>query len=322
MINSTFLIIIGLFLGFFIKYDFLSMPYFTLISNIFLSIALVSNAQKISLDYLKKNIKKSMKIISFGFFFKTSLFALILFLLTKDLKSLILAPVLSQIDPISTFKNVKNKFISKKSQNLILFESNFDDPLSILIVFYLALPLILNIQTSIFNYFFGIILNFLIFFIVNFFIKKLKKDIFTKIIIILSIFFASIFNYFLFIALLGLFSKKVLEKELNNMMPIIYYFVFISLGLIASQYGLMIIYGLIAAFSLFFSRFFEIFLLFKSKKMNENFELIFSEEKGITSILIALSVSSQINIISLVLSSIIIINSLSFLALRFNKKLF
>lgn len=324
MINSTILILTGILFGYFSGFNPATIPYFHQVINAFLLIVLFTNTQKINLKSLKKNGNKPLILVTIGLLFKIFGLGALLYLITGNIYSFLLAGVISQIDPVNTFSNVKKKLITKNIKDLVLFESSFDDPMTILLTFYLILPLTIGINNSIINYLFNLFINVCLALIVWLVLKLTKSNIVKKVLAVFSLIIAFFYDAFFFIAIAGLLIKNVFEKELSKLSTIIYYTIFPLMGMIICFSSFDVITGiLIALILLLIVRPAEIIIFFrKNFDKNELLQLIFCEEKGITATLIALSLQSSINIAGIIIPAIILINTASNLVLRINSKSF
>jgi len=320
MINSILLVFIGAVLGIFTGFNVSETPYFYEIMDLFLVIVLFTNTERISVHFRKKHKNKPIILATLGVVFKILVLGAFLYALTGSYISFLIASIISQIDPVSTYKNIKQKYIGAKVKDLILFESAFDDPVSVLLTFYVFLPLTLGVYSSAVNYVSMIAVN-LILIAVLVLLHKLK--FMDELLVIISILAGFYFRAFLFVAVAGLIVKDIFEPQLDFLSQLIYYLVFPAIGIIASLQSLNIIAGAVIAFLMvFIVRSLEILLIFRCQfKKYDFYELILSEERGITTVLLCLAVQVYHNVIPVIVPALILINAISYAGFTAKKSL-
>ncbi len=116
------------------------MYYLTIISQILLTIGLYSACAGIDTQESLIHRKQITKILSLGVLLKALIISAILYFLGIWIYSVIFALIVTQIDPLSV-AYLWNQHLSHKAKTILHFRANFDDPMTVLLLLYLALPL-------------------------------------------------------------------------------------------------------------------------------------------------------------------------------------
>lgn len=281
-----------------------------LLSSLFLSVALFANVQGIDGEFIKKYKSRSITIVSVGLVFKAAALGLLAYLITKDLRVVLVATLMSQIDP--SFTNWAQRMFKIKGRvaQLTLVESTFDDPISTLLTIYIALPISLAGKISLDFYFFLLLLNLV--FVGLFLYAKHKTKIHNSFLPSALVVLGGIFNVFLGVALSGLFFrvKKVIFDEPINLITYASYFI---IGVFLPSAGIDLWKGLVVALLLVYVvRPFEALLFFRGFSWVEKAVIATAEQKGITTLLLLLIVQPQLNVLPIVLPAMLIVNGLFF----------
>jgi hypothetical protein len=281
-----------------------------LLSSLFLSVALFANVQGIDSSFVKKYKSRSIMVVSVGLIFKAALLGLLAYFVTKDLRVVLVATLMSQIDP--SFTNWAQRMFKIKGRvaKLTLVESTFDDPISTLLTIYIALPIALAGKISFDFYFFLLLLNFL--FVGVFLYAKHKTRIHNSFLPSALVVLGGIFNVFLGVALSGLFFrvKKVIFDEPINLITYASYFI---IGVFLPSAGVDMWKGMIVALLLVYVvRPLETLLFFRGFTCMEKAIVATAEQKGITTLLLLLIVQPQLNVLSIVLPAMLLVNALFF----------
>ena len=293
---STLALIAGLAISFFINIDTLLVhPIYNYLTYTLLAIGLYGAVYGIDIKELAGLKKQVLVVVTLGVVLKIAFIGSILYLITGSLISFLLACIVAQIDPLAIAKltqNPKNK-LSNRAESLLKAWASFDDPMTILIAFYLLLPLLVTNQSNISTYFLNLFYNLFfagIVYLFNYFVLKQK---FQFILLITSLIVGISFQYMLGIALIALFLRpKISLFHLNfyslitNLTSSAYYISVIILGILVSK-GVDLKTGIILGILAFLSQFLVTYILLGNFDKSDKIKLSLTQYNGITSIILS-----------------------------------
>ncbi|MBP9702510.1 hypothetical protein KBD69_02385 [Candidatus Woesebacteria bacterium] len=281
-----------------------------LLGSLFLSVSLFANVQGIDGKFIKEYKSRSIILVSVGLVFKAAMLGLLAYLITHDLRVVLVATLMSQIDP--SFTNWAQRMFKIKGRvaQLTLVESTFDDPVSTLLTVYIALPIALAGKVSVDFYLFLLLMNFL--FVGLFLYAKHRTKIHNSFLPSALVVLGGIFNVFLGVALSGLFfqvKKKIFDEPIN----LITHASYIMIGMFLPSAGVEVMTGIIIGLLLVYVvRPLETVLFFRGFSWVEKGVIATAEQKGITTLLLLLIVQPQLNVVGIVLPAMLTVNALFF----------
>ena len=281
------------------------------IGGLFLAVALFGNVQGIDREFLEENKLNSIISVSLVLLFKAGFLGVLSFLIFHDKNLLLVAALMSQIDP--SFTNWAQRMLGIKGRvaKLSLVESTFDDPVSTLITIYLALPFIASEGLRVDQYMIFLFFNFI--FVVVFIFERRRGKIQNEFLSTTSIVIGGLTNLFLGVALSGLIfkvKKEIFDEPIN----IITYISYFIIGLFLNYSHLNILVGVVLGLVLVFVvRPLEVLIFFHGFNLREKFILASAEQKGITTILLLLIVQPKVDLVGIVIPALVVINILFFI---------
>lgn len=287
-----------------------------------LAIGLYGSVHGIDLDELKIHKNIILTAISFGVVFKSLLVGAILFLLLKNPYSFVLGMIVAQIDPLSVAHLLegKSKQFSSGARTILRAWSSFDDPMTVLFSLYLYLPLALattngnQTEFSFSTYFVQLILNLgfsLILYLVYKFVQKDKKLISSLLIVAFLI--AVPLKLMLSLAIIGLFIRPQIPA-LPKIVHGAFLLALMILGFLFVPQMSHINIGILLGVLAYTAQIAAAFIVARKLTFVDKMFLALAQYNGITSIILALIISTTFpQTTTTVASAVITINVLYFI---------
>ena len=121
--------------------------------NFLLAIWLYTGVYWIDKKEFRENKKIILKVVTLWVILKSAFIGIIFYYLTWNILGFLLWIAIAQIDPLSVSHLIwKNKRLSKKAETIFRSWSSFDDPVTVLLLVYIALPIIWPLINSWWNF--------------------------------------------------------------------------------------------------------------------------------------------------------------------------
>ena len=121
--------------------------------NFLLAIWLYTGVYWIDRKEFRENKKIILKVVTLWVILKSAFIGIIFYYLTWNILGFLLWIAIAQIDPLSVSHLIwKNKRLSKKAETIFRSWSSFDDPVTVLLLVYIALPIIWPLINSWWNF--------------------------------------------------------------------------------------------------------------------------------------------------------------------------
>lgn len=305
------------------------MGFIELASFMLLAIGLYASVYGIDHEHLKSQVKKIATLLSVGVLFKTLIMTLGLMTLF-DVQlgyAWLFSLAIAQIDPIGTAKYIEGSSASPKVQSILRTVSSFDDPITVILT-VVGIGLVGADNSSHINgYAFSLLKNigFAAFFIPL--SRALEPKLSMRTIHLVTIFVLGLVVWqqlFLGIAIAALFVRpKHYEKNLPNVLQIAFILSILILLPLIRLDGESILIGLGLGVLGYFAQVVVGFLLTIGMSSKERRSIMFAQFNGITSVILALFLSTQLgsglyNIPALIAFAVLTVDLLYIL---FNKQL-
>ena len=287
---------IGLVISIFLEPKFLiGNTIFSYLSYTLLAIGLFGAVSGIDLAELSRIRKSVFLVVTLGVIIKIVFIGSILFFITGNIVSYLLACIVAQIDPLAIAKlteNPKSK-LSPKAKSLLNVWASFDDPMTVLLAFYILLPLVSANKVSFSIYFLNLGLNIL-FALTVYLLKKISNNPkYQMVLVILSFIISISFNLMFGIALIALFLRPDIEFFKVNFQGVVsravnasYYISVAILGIIVSG-GANLKLGIVLGVSAFLAQILVTYVLLSDFSKTDKLTLSLSQFNGITSIILS-----------------------------------
>ena len=196
-----------------------------ILQHIMLVIGLYGAVYGIDIAHIQSQKKTIIFLASIGVIAKIILIGGWLYVITGSMLSWILGAMMAQIDPLSTAKLSWREKLSSQWKALLNTRASFDDPMTVLIVFYLLVPLLFGQGFGFDTYVLSLIAN-ISFAGLIYILSSIIYRNYHIVLRIISIIIAAYFGWFLWIAIIGLylrplyFHKYVFEQIIGNMVSI------------------------------------------------------------------------------------------------------
>lgn len=283
---------------------------YTYLVTSFLAVGLYGSTCGIDLESLKVNRKTVFSAVTLGVFLKIVIIGGTLYYITGEVVSVLLAPILAQIDPLSVVALIGNNQLTKRAKTVLISWSSFDDPVTVIIAFYVSsvllefstfatgsfglsslsassfdpIPLILN-----FAYNIGFATIFYLLSKINHVRKSLPVQ---TILLLVALIMSILFNLMLGIALVGLVIRPHLLR--NEIEVFIQYGVTFSLYAATVLLGMLLINGAsiidgfqLALVTIIAQVIVALLIAFRFSK-SDKLRLAFAQQNGVTAIVLSL----------------------------------
>jgi len=294
------------------KYDdFIHSKYFQVLIDMILVIGLYGAVYGINTNAFKENFKLIFSVITIGVIFKVIFVGTILFLLTDNPLSFLLATIIAQIDPVSvaSLDNTKSK-LTKQGKTILRAWASFDDPITVVLAISISM-IILSIQTSPLSIFYTELYNLLLVFliyIIYYFIKN-KSSILLYVLLFFAFIFSIYFELFLAIAVIGLFLRPKLPF-LDLLIYLLFLIVSFVIGVFINN-GINLYEGVLYGVFTILAQVITTFILGRELIRCDKVRLSIAQQSGITAITLSLFLATKHDdIIPTIIVAIITINIL------------
>lgn len=288
---------------------------------LFLGIGVYASVCGIDLEKLKRDIPLVVQVVTLGVFLKIFIIGGILYLVTGNILSLVLAVVIAQIDPLSVSALTgKSSVLSKRARNILLVWSSFDDPVTVVVASFIGMALfsVNNIAeisgvTLVAVNFIVPLIAFLLFYLRRKGGEELDRLIAMSafdLVLLIGIFMVSIaFGLILSLALVGLFLRPQNQKILEWMVMISYT---AALFLLGTHLSIEINFftGLLVGVAAVLSQLATSFIFTRKMEKRDTLYLGFCQQNGITTVILALLFAPHMpDIVNVTAMAILFINS-------------
>jgi hypothetical protein len=277
--------------------------YFRYFLNLLLAIWLYTGVYWIDKKEFRENKRIIFKVVTLWVILKSAFIWWIFYLLTWNILGFLLWIAIAQIDPLSVSHLIwKNKRLSNKAETIFRSWSSFDDPMTVLLLVYIALPIIWPIVNSwwdfnlnYFHYFMEVWANFVFVWVMYYYFKKFKKNksmipclfLISLNFLLISFFFSIYLWLLLSVALIALFIRPDFWKNIEYVIAWAFYIsIFILWMFLVNWVNIeswILLGGLV-----FISQFLVTFLFWKEFSFQDKMYLWFGQQNWITSIILAL----------------------------------
>jgi len=276
--------------------ELLASPYFSTFTYILLGLGLYGAVYGIDLQSLKILKKQVFLVVTVGVLIKILFIGSILFFITGNIFSYLLACIVAQIDPLSIAKLTEKTTLSPKAQTMLKAWASFDDPMTVLIAFYFILPFLISSQSSFLEYLLNVGYNiaFAAFaFVLNKYLTKLTKNRFTLLLLLAFLAIGITFKLMFGLALVALILRPQItlfdlkfDDIVNKIVTSSYYISVVILGILVSS-GVYLQLGIILGILAFVSQILVTNGLLFNFSKGDKIKLSFAQYNGITSIILA-----------------------------------
>jgi len=287
---------------------------FTTLAVILLVIGLYASVYEIDNKIIKKHTKMVITAVTFGVLVKSIIIGTIFFLITKNSFSFLLGVAVAQIDPLSVSYLLKSKdgSFSATGRAILRVWASFDDPMTILLSVFFVAPLTIGtFHNNPFVYLYEFVFNTAFALIIFILDKYILNEIGKKIILVLSLVIAGVFNLTLGIALIALFLRPKLGDELSKIVTAAFFIGVLLLGITLKIDIQAIVYGIMLGILAFGAQVVATFLIAKKLKNSDKLHLAFAQYNGITSIGLAIFFAQYFHLMtSIIAVAVITINTI------------
>ncbi len=320
LLSTGLVLVLGVFLSNFLEVqDITKTSIYSIFVYTLLAIGLYGSVYNISIKEFRSNRLIVGQAITIGVLFKILFIGGFFYIFTNNPIALLLGVTVAQIDPLSVARLLNNEEtrLSKNAQSILGAWASFDDPVTVLASVYIVGIITVPTETASSAYFgigiirylstFGlnIILAAIIYILHRLFIKHKYT---TYLLLFPSFIIAIAFNLFLAIAIIGLFIRPKINRILPLLVNISLYSSILVLGLLVGE-GVAFVQGLILAFAATLAQIIAGFLVIGSLSRQDRFHLAFSQQNGITAIILALLFEQSLpGIVAIVAPAIFLIN--------------
>jgi NhaP-type Na+/H+ or K+/H+ antiporter len=323
------LAVIGLYFSILFKQnniDLTSIDY-TYFTYTLLAMGLYGGVYAINLKDLHSHKKVIISVITTGVILKSVIIGGLLYLVTGNILSFLFGIIVAQIDPISvTYLLQKNKQekLSKSGETVLRAWSSFDDPMTVLLLLYLALPMVsvflnggilsLNLESYFYELFYNLSFALALFILFQFFKEYFKRYKILEIFLLFLIFAGVVYlKLMLAIAIIALFFRPKIEKYIDKSIVLAFYLSTILLGILLIN-GISLEIGLLLALFTVLSQIISSFILVNHFSKKDKIYLAFGQQNGITSIILSILIEGFYpGTIAIIAPAIFFINSIYYL---------
>jgi len=232
--------------------------------------------------------------------------------------SFLLAVAIDQIDPLSVDTLLQDKDrMSDSAKGILRIWASFDDPVTVLFGFLVLLPLVAgtSLGFTFQKYLLGMALNIIPALVLWFIHKKTKyfqQKTFAIITLIIVLVFSFLTESFLLAAITGLILRPLPTKFFEKSTFILYHIIVFVVGMSLFSYGIDYRLGILLALVEFFIIQPVSALIFFNGTASEVFRIAYSQQNGLTTLLMGIAFQSfGINVLHILLPAIIVINILN-----------
>jgi hypothetical protein len=262
-----------------------------------LAIGLYGAVYGIDLWALQHQKKTALIVVTLGVCFKILFIWGILYSITGLQISWLLGAILGQIDPLSTAKLSGSSSLSSSGKSLLNTRASFDDPMTVLIAVYILIPLLYQAWAfTLSAYIVWLWANLLFAGLIYIATRLFSGRYIHAFLLICSFFVAVYFQGMLGIALIALFLRpnfKIFEKYLGNCVQAAFFASVFLLGIYLVRSEEWILYiSMLLGIIVYISQMFATYLFVHTASSGDKKILAFAQYNGITSIILATTLSS------------------------------
>lgn len=286
-----------------ITYQFLSpqsltdIPGYTTILFTLLGIGLYGSVYGIEQDEFKKHLSIIIQAISIGVVGKCLFIGTVVWAIFDIPEAFVLAVIVTQIDPLSVAHLVENKthVFSKAGKTILRAWSSFDDPMTVLLCFYIFLPLVMESSgQSVTQYLSQITLNILFAGIFYIAAKPFRTNHSVSLILLIIAFVVAVpMELMLGLAVTGLYLRPYIP-QMDRIIYGSFLLATFVLGSLLTISSFGIILGLVIGTTAFLSQIVAAQFLARRINQVDRMFLSLAQYNGITSIILALIVELEI----------------------------
>lgn len=290
--------------------------FFPTLAAFALTIGLYGSVSGIDLAALRTQKRLVIGLITLAVPLQILATGLVMYLMYPAGISFLLAVAIDQIDPLSVNTLLQDKQkMSERAKTLLRVWSAFDDPITVLFGFLVLLPIVTGRSegTTISGYLVGLALNLapagLLWLI------QQKTNWFTSrpvalLSLLATLTFAFLSQSYLLAALTGLLLRPIAKEKFQPITDILYNIILFIVGMATASYGVDIRLGLLLAIAEFFViQPFTTLIVFNGTA-GDLFRIAFSQQNGLTTLLIGIAFQSLgLNVLPILLPAIIAINT-------------
>ena len=284
--------------------------YYPLLLNILLGVGLYASVRGIDTTIASRDKYTLLNAVTFGVLFKVIIIGSVIYLITGEPISFLLAVIVAQIDPLSvgSLTNKNEERLSKRGRNILLAWASFDDPVTVVLAVVIAKYLIgIDISfadTPWFIQSFNLIIP-----AIAYQIHKFTNNNTIMSLLLLFIFIVSVYyGFMLAIAISALFVRPKLYIKVSHLVETAYIVSLIIFGtyLVGS---IDIAKGLALAFGAIISQVIVSLILTWKLDTNDRVYLAFAQQNGVTAVILSLLFANAIEgIVPIVAVAIVTIN--------------
>jgi hypothetical protein len=286
-------LVLGYASQFLLPFSLTTLPFYDSFLIVLLAVGLYGSVYGISLVEFKEHKLLIAKAISIGVVLKSLLSGSVFWLLFGSPESFVLGIIVAQIDPLSVAHLVesKSKLFSQSGKTILRAWSSFDDPMTVLLCFYVFVPLVLtNVSMSISEYLLQLGTNLVFagaFYLLVRILPSFRLRDYLLLIIAFSV--GVYFELMLGVAILGLFLRPSLVY-LDRVVHYAFIIATIILGTLLVFSWIAVIQGIVLGVLAFVGQYIVSQILARHlSDIDRNF-LALAQFNGITSIILALLV--------------------------------
>ncbi|MGI8420538.1 MAG: hypothetical protein ACR2LN_07920 [Candidatus Levyibacteriota bacterium] len=309
--------------------------WYLLLTATLLAIGLYSSTFGISISEARRNLRLILTAVTVGVFAKALIIGCVMAFILKNPFGFILGIIVAQIDPLSTVALLDSSRLSKRAKTILAAWSSFDDPVTVIMSLYFPAliaslvgahwqPIEGTMQSvGLSGYFAETGINIVFatgVFALWMFIKHYAKA--TRYLIIIfaavamyllvvgSLSIAVYYFWMLGVAILGLFMRPPLGKIIHHAVHWAMYMAAILLGILLIN-GINILGGIALGIAAFGAQILVGYLLTHKLPSHDRLRIAFSQQNGITAIILALLFEPYYSgTIAIIAPAIIVINTL------------
>ncbi len=308
--------------------------WYLLLTATLLAIGLYSSTFGISLKEARRNMRLILTAVTVGVFVKAIIIGIVLSFILKNPFGFILGIIMAQIDPLSTAALLNSSRLSKRAKTILAAWSSFDDPVTIIMSLYAPVMVSMMVgshwqpiggtmqDVGLVGYVTETGINILFatgVFALWMFIKRFAKASRYLIVVFAalamyvlvagSLSIAVYYFWMLGVAILGLFMRPPIEKIIPHAVHWALYMAAILLGILLIN-GINVWVGIVLGVTAFGAQIIVGYLVTHKLPNHDRLRIAFSQQNGITAIILALLFEPYYpGTIAIVAPAIIVINT-------------
>lgn len=315
---------------------------YTLAVATLLVIGLYASTFGIDLKEARKHARIIVSAVTIGVVLKAAIIGGSLALIFQDPFFLILGITVAQIDPLSVAGLLKGNRMSQKAKTILASWASFDDPITVLLSFYVPL-LMIQVNENAFGsqlldggmllstYMRDIGLNialaaavFVLWLLAKYYANKTKpwivagSTVLVYGVLLVALSLSALYFLMLAVALIGLFLRpKKIEPYIDHAVTWALRIAAVLLGFLLLD-GVNLVPGIALGVMAYVSQIIVGFLLTRGLLKKDRWHIAFAQQNGITAIILALLFESlHPGTVAIVAPAIIVVNSLHAVANKY-----